>query len=180
MKNKTSLIAVLSIVAILLLPGYIDAQDEKEKDILSESVKAKAEFIKMDPSMTKFFDESYGYAMFPKAGKGGLIVGGGGGNGGVYEKGKEIGIAKMAQLSVGAQVGGQAYREVIFFENKEALDRFKDNKVEFTGQISAVAVKSGVSKNAKYTDGVVVFTQNINGLMAEATVAGQKFEYKAF
>ena len=174
------LIVAFSIVSVLVLPRSIHAQDDKEKDILSESEKAKAEFIKTDPSMSKLFNESYGYAIFPKAGKGGLIIGGGGGNGGVYEKGKEIGTAKMGQLSVGAQVGGQAFREVIFFENEEALDRFKDNKVEFTGQISAVAVKSGVSKNAKYTDGVAVFTQNINGLMAEATVAGQKFEYKAF
>lgn len=84
----------------------------------------------------------------------------------------------MTQVTVGAQVGGQSYREVIFFENKDALDRFKDNKVEFTSQISAVAAKSGVSANAKYTEGVIVFTKDLSGLMAEASVGGQKFTYK--
>src|SRR5215467_14494022 len=102
MKKKIMLIGTLSLAAVLLLPRSIHAQDDKEKDILSECDKAKSEFIKVDPSMSKLFEESYGYAIFPKAGKGGLIVGGGGGNGGVYEKGKEIGTAKMAQLSVGA------------------------------------------------------------------------------
>ena len=77
-------------------------------------------------------------------------------------------------------MGGQTYREVIFFENKDAFDRMKESKLEFSGQISAVAVKSGVSKNAKYTEGVVVFTQDLSGLMAEATVGGQKFKYTPF
>jgi lipid-binding SYLF domain-containing protein len=80
---------------------------------------------------------------------------------------------------VGAQIGAQAYREIIFFENQDALGRFKANKLEFSAEISAVAAKSGVSKNAKYTNGVVVFTDDLGGLMAEATVGGQKFTYKA-
>ena len=128
--------------------------------------------------MDKLFNSSYGYTIFPKIGKGAIIIGGSGGNGVVYEKGKTIGTAKMAQVSVGAQIGGESYREIIFFENKEALDRFKENKVEFTGQISAVAAKSGASKNAKYADGVAVFTQDLSGLMAEAAVGGQKFTFK--
>ena len=83
-------------------------------------------------------------------------------------------------ITIGAQVGGQTYREVIFFENEEAIERMKQSKMEFSSQVSAVAVKSGVSKNAKYTDGVSVFTQDLAGLMAEATVGGQKFKYTAF
>jgi lipid-binding SYLF domain-containing protein len=75
-------------------------------------------------------------------------------------------------------VGVESYREVIFFENKEVLHRFKENKVEFTGQVSAVVAKSGASANAKYADGVAVFTQDLSGLMAEAAVGGQKFTYK--
>ena len=128
--------------------------------------------------MSTFFTKSYGYAIFPKMGKGGLIIGGSGGHGAVYEKETAIGTAKMAQITVGAQVGGQSYREIIFFETKEALQRFKDNKVEFSSQLSAIAVKSGASKDAKYADGVAVFTEGIGGLMAEATVGGQKFTYK--
>jgi lipid-binding SYLF domain-containing protein len=179
MKTKNIIRLALFALGFFLLPHSMKAQDDKEKEkLMSESKEAKADLIKTDPTMSKLFSDSYGYVMFPKNGKGGLIIGGSGGNGVVYEKGKTIGTAKMTQVTVGAQVGGQSYREVVFFENKEALDRFKDNKVEFTSQISAVAAKSGVSANAKYTEGVIVFTKDLSGLMAEASVGGQKFTYK--
>ena len=129
--------------------------------------------------MSSLFNDSYGYVIFPKVGKGAAVVGGAGGNGVVYEKGKAIGTAKMAQVNVGAQVGGQAYREVIFFENKDALDRFRENKLEFAGQVSAIAAKAGASANAKYREGVQVFTEEIGGLMLEASIGGQKFTYKS-
>ena len=180
MRKNNFIRLVILALAFFLLPHSMNAQDEKEKEkLLSDSKDAKADFIKTDPSMSKLFTNSYGYVIFPKIGKGALIIGGSGGNGVVYEKGKTIGTAKIAQISVGAQVGGESYREVIFLENKEALDRFRSEKVEFTSQISAVAAKSGASANAKYADGVAVFTQDLSGLMAEASVAGQKFKYKA-
>jgi lipid-binding SYLF domain-containing protein len=84
----------------------------------------------------------------------------------------------MVQVTVGAQAGGQAYREIIFFENKDAVDRFMQNKVEFSGQVSAIAVKSGASANANYRNSVVVFSQEKGGLMLEASLGGQKFTYK--
>ena len=88
-----------------------------------------------------------------------------------------IGKAKMSQVSVGFQLGGQAYRELIFFENQEALDRFKKNKVELSAQASAVAATAGASANAKYRDGVMIYTQQKGGLMYEASVGGQKFKF---
>jgi lipid-binding SYLF domain-containing protein len=179
MKKNNLIRLVFLVLAVFILPHSIKAQDEKEKQkILADSKDAKAALIKADPSMSNLFVTSYGYVIFPKVGKGGLVVGGSGGAGALYDRGKAIGTAKMAQVSVGAQIGAETYREVIFFENKDALDRFKDNKVEFSAQISAVAVKSGVSANAKYADGVSVFTQDLSGLMAEAAVGGQKFTYK--
>ena len=178
-KSKLIKLALLAFAAYLL-PRSIQAQDKEAEKLLSESSKAKTEFIKTDPSMAALFESSYGYVIFPKIGKGGLIVGGSGGDGILYEKGKSIGLVKTGQVTVGAQIGGEAYREVIFFESQDALDRMKQSKTEFSSQISAVAVKSGVSKNAKYTDGVSVFTQDLGGLMAEATVGGQKFKYTAF
>ena len=178
-KSKLIKLALLAFVAYLL-PHSIQAQGKEAEKLLSESSKAKTEFIKTDPSMAALFESSYGYVIFPKIGKGGLIVGGSGGDGILYEKGKSIGLVKTGQVTVGAQIGGEAYREVIFFESQDALDRMKQSKTEFSSQISAVAVKSGVSKNAKYTDGVSVFTQDLGGLMAEATVGGQKFKYTAF
>lgn len=172
---KKKLIGLVAIcAAALCMPSMVKAQDKADNDCK----KAKAAFIKTDASLKDLFANSYGYAIFPQVTKAALIVGGAGAAGEVYEKGKQIGTAKMAQVSVGAQVGGQAYREVIFFENKEALDRFKGDNYEFSSQVSAVAAKSGVSANAKYREGVQVYTEEINGLMAEASIGGQKFTYK--
>ena len=177
MRQPKMFLLALLLISAALLPRTLAAQDNKEK-IMQESKEAKAAFLKSDAGMQKLFSDSYGYVIFPNVGKGGVIVGGAGGNGTVYEKGSPIGTANMVQATVGAQIGGKAYREVIFFENKASLDRFRENKFEFNGQISALAVKSGVSANAKYTDGVAVFTEDKGGLMAEATVGGQKFTFK--
>ena len=129
--------------------------------------------------MQNLFKNAYGYAIFPNVGKGAAGVGGAAGRGTVYEQGKAVGTAQMVQVSVGAQAGGQSYREVIFFENKDALNRFKDNKIEFSGQASAVASKSGASANANYREGVIVFSQGKSGLMVEASIGGQRFTYKS-
>ena len=130
--------------------------------------------------MQSLFSDAYGYVIFPNIGKAGAGIGGAAGNGIVYEKGSTIGAAKMKQLSVGLQMGGQLYSEVIFFETKDALDKFKQGKFEFSGQASAVAVKAGASANVKYREGVMVFTRAKGGLMYEASLGGQKFNYDAF
>lgn len=178
-KNTFIKLAFLACISYFL-PNDLSAQDKEAEKLLADSKKAKAAFIKTDLSMATLFESSYGYVIFPKIGKGGFIVGGSGGDGILYEKGTAQGVVKTGQVTVGAQVGGQTYREVIFFENEGALNRMKAGKTEFSSQISAVAVKSGVSKNAKYTEGVSVFTQDLGGQMAEATVGGQKFKYTAF
>ena len=175
MKTKSIFITALFACITLLVPHALKAQQEK---VFADSKEAQAAFINTDPSMKDLFTDSYGYVIFPKIGKGAFLVGGATGNGAVYEKGEEIGTAKLIQVSVGLQLGGQTYREVIFFENEDAMDRFKENKIEFSGQVSAVAAKSNASANAKYTDGVQVYTQAKNGLMAEASVGGQKFTFK--
>ena len=86
----------------------------------------------------------------------------------------------MTQVSIGFQFGGQAYREVIFFESATALDRFKSDNLEFSAQASAVAATSGASANVKYANGVMIFTQQKGGLMYEASIGGQKFDYTSF
>ncbi|MHC4409912.1 MAG: YSC84-related protein, partial [Planctomycetota bacterium] len=90
-----------------------------------------------------------------------------------------IGTAKLKFLSVGAQVGGQSYIEVIFFENKASLDKFTSDSFEFGAQATAIAVTAGAAADADYQDGIEVFTMLKKGLMAEASVSGQKFKYKA-
>ena len=175
--KTTSNIIFLFLLIIGGLPLYAQS-DSKKKEIISDSEDAKKEFINADKKMTDLFAKAYGYAIFPNVGKGAVGVGGAAGNGAVYEGGQLIGTSKLAQVSVGFQFGGQAYREVIFFQSKETMDRFKADKVEFSAQVSAVAAASGASANAKYVEGVMVFTMQKGGLMYEASVGGQKFSFE--
>jgi len=174
--KKICLITLFSILAMIAF-----AQSEKKvQEIIEDSKEAKEDFLEGDWQMKKHFSESYGYVIYPNVGKGGIGIGGAAGNGVAYEQGKMVGMAKLSQLSIGFQWGGQAYREVIFFESKKEMDRFKENKVELSAQVSAVAVTAGASADAKYVDGVMVFTMQKGGLMYEAAVGGQKFKFNPF
>jgi lipid-binding SYLF domain-containing protein len=146
-----------------------------------------------------FFDTAYGYAVFPTIGKGGFVVGGAYGTGRVYEKGKHIGDSSMTQVSVGLQLGGQAYSEIIFFQDARALKEFTSGNFEFGADASVVAITAAASAKAsttgasagasggkhdattvgKYNKGMATFTVAKGGLMYEAAIAGQKFTYKA-
>jgi lipid-binding SYLF domain-containing protein len=179
MTNTFRPILFSMILAAVSMPRISMAQENSQERIIDDSKEAKESFKKADPSMESLFKNSAGYAIFPNVGKGGVGVGAAAGKGTVYQKGVPVGTAEMIQATVGAQVGGQAYREIIFFENQDALDRFMDNKIEFSGQVSAIAVKSGASADARYRDNVVVFSQEKGGLMVEASLGGQKFTYKA-
>jgi len=119
----------LMILSGLFLPRILKAQSESQERIMDDSKKAKASFLKSDPSMENLFKHSAGYVIFPNVGKGAIGVGGASGRGTVYDKGMVVGTAQMTQVTVGAQVGGQAYREVIFFENRDALDRWNFSRV---------------------------------------------------
>ncbi len=145
-----------------------------------------------------FFSKSYAYAVFPIIGEGGFIVGGAHGKGRVYVRGKLVGDTTMTQLSAGFQAGGKAYSQIIFFEDKRALDEFESGSFEFAAGVSAVAVTAGASASAStmgavsgasggqkdattdsggYQKGMAVFTIAKGGLMYAAAVAGQKFTY---
>lgn len=178
--KKYSIILLAAILAVICIPVALNAQSVKDKELINDSRNAKVKFIKSDADLNSRFKSAYGYVIFPNVGKGGLGVGGAGGRGILFEHGKAIGKAKLVQVTIGAQAGGQTYREVIFFETKDALQQFKDSKLEFSAQMSAVAVKAGASANAAYNSGVLVFTQEKAGLMAEASIGGQKFTYGSF
>lgn len=170
-----------SLLFTALLPAGIKAQDDDDRDkLLNDANNAKSEFIKSDGLLQNLFDKSAGYVIFPNVGKGAIGVGGAAGNGILYEGGSPVGHAKMKQVTVGFQFGGQAYREVIFFENQAALDQFKGGNFELSAQASAVAVTKGASGNVKFRNGIMIFTQEKGGLMYEASVGGQKFSYKAY
>ena len=145
-----------------------------------------------------FFDDSYGYAVFPTIGKGGLGVGGAYGEGRVYEAGKYVGDTKMTQLSLGLQAGGQGYSQIVFFQDKRAIDEFKSGNFEFGANVNAVVITAAASGQAgtsgasagasggkkdatttgEYHKGMAVFQIVKGGLMYEASVSGQKFSYK--
>jgi lipid-binding SYLF domain-containing protein len=147
---------------------------EKRKLSVAEAIE---EVTTSDPGTQRFFDDSYGYAVFPNVGKAGFIVGGAHGNGLVYEQGALVGTASLKQINVGFQLGGQSYIEVLFFQAKADLDRFKAGNLEFSGQVSAVAVTAGVSADIDYAKGVAVITKTKGGLMYEASLGGQDFDY---
>jgi lipid-binding SYLF domain-containing protein len=170
---------VIVMVCVLNITLLFGQSESKKNKIIADCNTAKTEFIKEDPLMKAIFEKAYAYVIFPNVGKGGLGIGGAAGNGVVYEHNKRIGMAKLSQLSIGFQAGGQAYREVIFFESKKELERFKESRFEFSAQASAVAVTAGASANVKYTDGVMVFSMQKGGLMYEASIGGQKFKFKS-
>ncbi len=176
MKLKLPLVCLSLVLSFLSMAQ----KDSKTKSLMKDAQAAKDSFISKDDGMSDFFNSSAGYAIFPNVGKGGLGVGGASGQGIVYVGGQAIGSAKMTQVTIGLQAGGQAYREVIFFETAEQLSRFKENKVELSAQVSAVAAAEGASKDAKYNEGVAVFTMAKKGLMYEASVGGQKFSFTPF
>jgi lipid-binding SYLF domain-containing protein len=176
MKNLNIFWVIVMTFLLCILPVFGQSTAKKNK-IIADSRSAEAEFMKNDPLLKGIFEKAYGYVIFPNVGKGGLGIGGAAGNGVVYEKGKIVGMAKLSQLSIGFQAGGQAYREVVFFESIKELERFKESKFEFSAQASAVAVTEGASANVKYTDGVMVFTMQKGGLMYEASIGGQKFKF---
>ncbi len=134
-------------------------------------------FRNSDPYMIDFFNQSFGYAVFPTVAKAGIGIGGAYGKGSVYRRGRSIGSASLTQVTIGFQLGGQAYSEVIFFQDKRALDDFTEGNYEFGAQVSAVAVTVGASLDVDYKGGVAVFTLAKGGLMYEASVGGQKFSF---
>ncbi len=164
-----------AIFTILFLFVFSQSGFSQENDV-NEAKKAITEFKETNSNINTFFNSAYGYAIFPGIGKGGLGIGGAGGKGTVFNGGAPVADCKMTQVTIGLQAGGQKYAEVIFFENVEAYERFVGNKYEFAAQVSAVALKSGVSLDAEYTDGMLVITKAIGGLMYEASVGGQKFK----
>jgi len=146
---------------------------------LSEEAQiTKDNFLQVDPGLREFFDDSHGYVIFPTIGKGGLLVGAAYGEGCVYEQGELIGYAELSQGTIGLQLGGQSFSEVIFFKYKSALDRFKEGDLKFSANASAVAASRGASAAADYESGVAVFTLARGGLMVEASIGGQRFSYE--
>ncbi len=150
--------------------GWSDAFEDK----VEKSINA---FIDKDPSIERFFDDAYAYVIFPAIGKGGIGIGGATGKGLVIFDHEAIGEARLIQVSIGFQWGGQSYSEIIFFEDVNSFHNFTNGELKLTAQASAVAVDQGVAAKANFEDGMAIFTMAKGGLMYEASVGGQKFDY---
>ncbi|GAB3269885.1 YSC84-related protein [Parahaliea aestuarii] len=188
MKNLIKSFAVLLAVTFGAATAQADSYSE-----------AKASFQNAGES-GEFFKSAYGYALFPTIGKGGIGIGGAHGKGKVYVHGNAVGESTMTQVTVGFQLGGQAYSQIIFFEDQRAFEQFTSGNFEFSAQATAVAITAGVSAEANtgggtaagasggsnnaqtshggYRKGMAIFTIAKGGLMYEAALGGQKFTYK--
>lgn len=171
----------LALAPLALLNGCDTApKSQSARDSLSSSVQAALEnFKRDDPSLDALLSRSAGYAVFPEIGKGGAIVGGAYGKGEFFEGGRLTGYCDVSQATVGLQLGGQTYSQLVVFENADAVTRFKTGKLNFSANASAVAIKSGAGAAAKYTEGVAIFVRTTGGLMGEASVGGQQFTFQA-
>jgi lipid-binding SYLF domain-containing protein len=186
--KKESIIAfaLLAVLALVTAPARADEWSDTEA------------VFKNAGASGQYFSHAYGYALFPTIGKGGIGIGGAHGSGRVYAKGKYVGDTSMTQLTVGLQLGGQAFSQIIFFEDERSFKEFTSGNFEFGAQASAVAITAGASASAgttgstagasggkkdattagKYHKGMAVFTVAKGGLMYEAALGGQKFSYK--
>jgi lipid-binding SYLF domain-containing protein len=155
-----------------------DTQAEQQS-LRTESQSALQKMYDKDPSLRGFVNNAYGYAVFPSVGKGGVIAGGASGKGEVFEQGRLIGYAELNQVTVGAQIGGQEFAELIVFQDQAALRKFQNDEYSFAANASAVALKAGASNEATFEHGVAVFSLPTGGLMAEAAIGGQSFNFQS-
>jgi lipid-binding SYLF domain-containing protein len=169
----TMAIAGWTLVACSTVPPTGDQQD-----LENNSTAAFNGFLQEDQSLSAFVKSGYGYAIFPSIGKGAIGVGGAYGRGELFEQGTRIGWTDVTQGSIGVQLGGQTYSELIVFQDKTAIDNFKSGDFALAAAASAVAASSGAAATAKYDNGVCVFTRSQSGLMFEASVGGQSFGYR--
>lgn len=151
--------------------------DTNDKDQLAVAM-AIADIKEADPDIQKFFSDSAGYAIFPSVGKAGIGIGGAHGKGLLIVGDKVVGNTELTQVTIGFQLGGQIYAEYIFFKDDVAVGQFQRGNYELGAQASAVAATAGASADAPYDKGVAIFTLAGGGLMFEATVGGQKFDYQ--
>lgn len=171
-------IRAAGLMVTLILAGAVAAVAAGADRLDSDVTDAIQTFRASGHRMERLFDTAYGYAVFPSVDKGAVGVGAAEGRGQVYERGVLAGTAKLTQVTVGAQLGGQSYAEVIFFESPRALDEFKDGKTAISADVSGTVAAEGAGAEAKYQHGVLVYTMNRSGLMFEASIGGQHFSFR--
>jgi lipid-binding SYLF domain-containing protein len=171
---------VLTVVAGLLVGCATAPISRAEQSaLLAEAGSTMQQMRTEDPALGELVRRSYGYALFPKVNEGGLLVGGASGQGVVYERGQHVGYCDLTQASERVHAEAQTFSELILFEDKATLDRFKTGGLNFGADASAVVIESGVATNATFHDGVAVVVRPIDGAMVEAALGGLKCAYQA-
>jgi lipid-binding SYLF domain-containing protein len=179
MNVKFAVWAGLSLCAAIVLSGCATAPAEPQARALlsAETTEAIAIFKQKDPGIERFFNDSYAYAVLPEVGKGAILVGWAYGKGEVFVKNEMVGYCSVDQGTLGASLGGEYYREIVFFRDKPDFDKFTTDEYTFSAQFTAVAATAGVTSKTDYKAGMAVFVTMDNGLMADISLGGQKFRY---
>lgn len=181
---RAMLITIFTFLACSF-PAFADSDVQDDKDALKAFMASGV--------VSDIHDSAYGYAIFPNIGKGGFGIGAAHGSGRVYKGDKKTGDVSMTQISIGFQLGGQVYRQLIYFQDKRAFDEFTSGEFEFSAQAEAIAITSSAGASAgtegtstsanatqsetKYHKGIIVFTMGKGGLMYQAALGGQKYNY---
>jgi lipid-binding SYLF domain-containing protein len=146
----------------------------EQADLLNEAHETLARMVAKDPNLRSVLDGAVGYIMFPRVGQGGFIVGGGAGNGVVFEGGQHTGFARMEQAAFGALVGGQSFSELVIVNEKRAFDDLKSGRFDFGARASAVILRTGAASGVTFENGVAVVIDPIKGAMANASLSGTR------
>ncbi len=177
MKHKVSILAAM---AFVVMAGCATApKTAKEKSaLITEANSTLNAMMIRDPGIRNVVDRSAGYVVFPKIAKGGLLVGGAYGRGVVYHHGRAVGYAELNQGSLGAQIGGQTFSELIVFQDPNKLAKLENGKFDIGANASGVVVTAGAAASANFDQGMAVFLMPSGGLMAELSLAGQQINFQ--
>ncbi len=175
----TTRLSAITILTIGMGACATAPKTESGRQSLEASAKTTLQSMEArDPGLSPLLASAYGYVVFPEIGKGGFVVGAAYGRGVLFEHAHPTGYIELNQASIGAQLGGQTFAELIVFRDRFAVDRLKAGQFELGANASAVALTAGAAGAASFTDGFAVFTVPQGGLMAELSVSGQKLNYQ--
>jgi len=176
-KHVTTL--CLALLACTLFGCATTPETEKKRTKMSSDVNKTITLMRQrDPSMERFFRDSYGYAVMPSVFRTAWVLGDAHATGEVYEQGRLVGYTRMTALTIGFSFGGEFFREIIFFQAKDDLDKFKKGEYSLAAHVKGVALTAGVGGKTNYRNGLAVFIMTDFGAMVDASVGGQKFKYE--
>lgn len=177
--TKTKWIMFGLLAAVLAACASAPESRADQRSLEAEADATLARMVGRDDSLRALVARAPGYAVFPSITSAGLVVGGSGGVGVVYENDVVVGFAEARGGSIGAQIGGQSFSELIVFETPEALARFRAGNFDLSADASATAIRSGAAATARFENGTAVFIDDQSGMMASATIGGQSINFTA-